>query len=322
MSDARSVRGPGIDRFLSNATVGAFEVFQSPTGKASFLDNRDGAVSGDHVRSRTDGQATLTKATGFVALKGGRAYWDHSANAVSYKKNNDRDFYAGRFAEDATTSASTCVIDLNADPPYDIDLDRDAFLSVIVGTPAAGGFGYPVSLGGALIFELTATSEAQKVDALSVEGFDKDANAIIEGAFRVLSDGAGTVVDLSLGVADGTHASDADTIAESLLIHLDANDVNIFAESDDGVVEVAATDTTINYTEGSDLASRVEFWMDMRDPADVQIYINGSIVLTGSTFNMNSASGPLFLLVHLEKSTGTETYKLALDCLRVRFTEQ
>ncbi len=322
MSDARSVRNPGVDRFLSTATVGAFEVLQSPTGKAAVHDDRDSAASGDHVDVITDGQFTMTKTTGFVALKGGRAYWDHSANAVDFKKNNDRDFYVGRFAEDATSSASTCVIDLNADPPHDIDLMRDAFLSVIVGTPAAGGFGYPVRLGGALIFELTATSEAQKVDALSVEGFDKDANVIIEGAFRVLSDGAGTVVDLSLGIADGTHASDADTIAESVLIHLDANNVNILAESDDGTVEVAATDTTIDYTEGSDLASRVEFWIDMRDPADVQIYIDGSLVLSATVFNVNAATGPLFLLAHLEKSSSTDTYKLALDYLRVRFTEQ
>jgi len=322
MSEGRMVRNPGIDRQIAAATISPYEVLQSASGKAGVFDNAVAVASGAYYDLTTSGQATLVKTAGFVGLRGNRAYWDHSANAVYYKKVSDRDFYLGRFAEDATSGAVSCVVDLNADPTYDVDLVRDAFLSVLVGTPAAGGFGYPVRLGGALIFELTATNEAQKVDAISVDGFAKGANAIVEGAFRVLSDGAGTVVDVSLGIANATHASDADSITESMFIHLDANDVDINAESDDGTTEVAATDTTIDYTEGGALAQRVEFWMDMRDPASVKLYVNGSQVLSGTTFNIDAAVGPLFLLAHVEKGSSTDTYKLALDWLRAHFVEQ
>lgn len=321
MSEARSVRDFGFERFIATQTVAAYEVIQTPAGKAGFHDNPVAAASGDYVTVRTSGTATLQKTTGFVALRGGRAYWDHSANKVHYKKVNDRDFYIGRFAQDATSAADSCEVLLNEDPPYDLDLARDPFLTTLVGTPAAGGFGYPVRLGGAFIFELTATNEAQKCDALSVDGFSKDANAVIEGAFRVSSDGAGAVVDASVGIANGTHASDADSITESLFVHLDANNTNINLESDDGTTEVAATDTTLDYTEGTAVANRVEFWIDLRDLTDIQCYVNGSVALTATVFRLDAATGPLFLLVHVEKSASTDTYKLAVDWLRARYTE-
>lgn len=322
MAEARDVRNFNIERFQAAATVGAYEVFQAPSGKACFFNNAVPASSGDYVEVQTTGTANIAKATGFEALKGGRAYWDYSANNLSYKKVNDRDFYVGRFAQDVPTTGTFAEVLINADPPYDIDIMRDGYLSVLAGTAAAGGFGYPIRLGGALIFELSATSEAQKVDALSVDGFSKDANTIIEGVFRVLSDGAGTTPDISMGIAGGTHASDADLIAESVFIHLDGNNTNINAESDDGTTEVAATDTTIDYTEGGNVANRKEFWMDMRNPADVQIYIDGALVLPATVFNVNASVGPWFLLVHAEKTSGVDTYKLAIDRLVARFAEQ
>lgn len=322
MSEARSVRDVGVERLLLESTLDAYQVIQTPSGKAGFYDNASPKASSEYAEVVTKGTATLVKTAGFVGLKGGRAYWDHSANALNYKKVNDRDFYVGRFAEDCTSAATSAAVLLNDDPPYDIDLLRDPCASVLVGTPAAGGFGYPAALGGCCILELSATSEAQKVDLLSVDGFAKTANAIVEMIFRVLSDGAGSEPDVSLGVANGTHASDADSITESVFIHLDGNNVNINAESDDGTTEVAATDTTIDYTEGNAVANRVEVWLDMRDPADVQIYVNGALVLGSTVFNVNAAVGPFFLLAHLEKTSAASTYKLAIDALRARFAEQ
>lgn len=322
MADARSARDFGIERFLASATVSANELLQTPTGQAGYHDSDVAVNSGNYVEVRTSGGVTVTKATGFAPRKGTRIYWDHSAGNATYKKVSDRDFYIGRSAGDYSTADTSMEVVLNVDPPYDIDLARDACLSTLVGTAAAGGLSYPVQLGGSLIFELTATNEAQKVDLLSVEGFDPAANAIIEGAFRVLSDGAGSAVDVSLGIANATHASDADSITEAMFIHLDANDTDILAESDDGTTEVAATDTTIDYTEGGTLSERVEFWMDLRDPADIALYINGAQVLTGTTFALDNATGPLFLLAHVEKSASTDTYKLAVDWLRARFAEQ
>ncbi|MBA2626728.1 MAG: hypothetical protein H0U85_01840 [Gemmatimonadales bacterium] len=321
-AEAVLVRGRNDIRRYSALAAAAGEARQGSDGRAEVRTGLNAAVAGDLTGWTADDVYRMPKTASVVFLDGGRAYWDHSANKVHYKRVGDRDFYLGRFVGDSASGDTECLVNLNVNPPDDLDLARDPIASTTVGTAAAGAFGYPVRLGGATIFELTATNEAQKCDALSVDHFAKGANAIIEGAFRVLSDGAGTVVDVSIGIANGTHASDADTIAESVFLHLDANITTINAESDDGTTEVVATDTTKTYTEGATLAVRREFWIDMRDPADVQIYIEGVLVLTATVFNVDASAGPWFLLVHLEKSISTDTYKLAVDWLRARYMEQ
>lgn len=311
--------GACVEDWTADGTYSAGDVIQMKGGRAGVL--TQDCVSGQVIGVYVSGTFTVQKTTSMVLLQGGRVYWDYSANLAHYKKVNDRDFLMGSAAEDATSAATTVKVQLNVNPVYDLDINRDPCLSVTAGTAAAGGFGYPVRLGGANILELTATNEAQKVDLMSADGFATGANAIVEFAFRVISDGAGSAVDVSLGVANGTHATDADSITESVFVHLDANNTNINAESDDGTTEVAATDTTLDYTEGSAIASRVEVWMDMRDPADVQIYVNGALVLGSTVFGVGAAAGPWFLLAHVEKTSSTDTYKLAVDWMRARYAQ-
>lgn len=322
MADARSSRNSGKERILATGTIGPYEVIQSPSGRAGVNDSASAFISGDYVELTTLGSFTCTKTSGFVALKGNRAYWDHSANAITYKKVNDRDFYVGRFTRDSGNTDTECEVDFNIDPPYDLDLMRDPYTTTPVGTQALGGFLPPQRRGGALHFALTSTNEAQKIEAISVDGFATGANAIIEFAFRVISDGSGSAVDVSLGVANGTNATDADSITESIFCHLDANNTNINFESDDGSTEVAATDSTTDYTEGSTVSVREEIWLDMRDPADVQIYRNGVLMLGSTVFNVNAATGPWYLLAHVEKTSSTDTYDIAVDWMRAHYAEQ
>lgn len=325
MSEARNIAPAfGKTRLQVEAavTIDAYQVFQGPNGEACVYDNATAASATSYIEPTTRGRFNVVKTASVVFLKGCRVYWDHSANACTFRKVNDRDFYTGRAAEDATSASTFAAIDLNADPPYDLDLLRDPYTTVAVGTQALGGFLPPARAGGALHFLLSATNEAQKVDALSVDGFAEEANAIIEFAFRVISDGAGTVVDVSMGIANATHATDADAITESVFIHLDANNTNINAESDDGTTEVAATDTTKDYSEGAAVANRVLIWLDMRDPADVQIYVDAVNVLPASVFDVDAGTGPWKLLVHVEKSAATDAYELAIDWMRAWFAEQ
>lgn len=314
--DARKVRDFDQEYALAAATISAYEVQQAPSGKAGFHDNPVAVSSGNYYYLRTSGAATLTKTNGFNALKGNRAYWDHSANAVHYKKVNDRDFYLGRFAEDASNAALSCVVNLNDDPAYDLDIASDAHDTVIVGTQGLNTMGV-FRRGGGHKMILSSTNEAQKMDMLSKDGFAKGANAIIEFAIEVVSDGAGSEPDFNIGVANDTHATTADDITDSIFIHLDGNSVNINAESDDGSTEVAATDTTIDYAEGT----RFECWIDMRNPADVDIYVNGSQVLSGSTFNVDASTATWKLLAHLEKTSSASTYEVDVDWFRAHFAE-
>lgn len=304
------------------ATIGAYNVIQLPSGEAAFLNNGNSIITGDFSSDFiTRGKVTVEKTTGVVFLSGQEIYWDHSANKAHFKKVNDRDFLIGLCAQDATSGQLTCLVDLNKRQRYDIDLNRDAVLSAIIGTQAVDTMGL-YGRGGAWKFILSATNEAQKIDMLSVDGFSKDANPIVELIFTVPSDGAGTVVDISLGVANATHATDADSIAEHLFAHLDANNVNINLQSKDGTTTVAATDTTIDYTEGSAVANRVHVLFDIRNPADIQVYINGVLALGATVFRLDNATGPLFLLAHAEKTAAADQYELSLHALRCWFAEQ
>jgi predicted RecA/RadA family phage recombinase len=317
MPEAVFVRDSDQIRYTAAGAVGAGEIRQLADGRASFYDSNTAASLDDKVVGTATGQVTVAKTNGVVILDGGRCYWDHSANSVTYKPANDRDFFVGTAVGDWASGDTLITVNLNVEPRYLLDINRDPTETVFVGTRALGVMDLQAR-GGAYKFNISATNEAQKIDILTQDGFSKDANAIIELIFNVRDDGAGTVVDVSLGAANATNATDADAITESLFIHLNANDVNIYAESDDGTTEVAATDTTIDYTAGTP----VEVWFDMRNPADVQIYVNAALVLGSTVFNVNAAVGPFKLLAHVEKTAATDAYEFDINRLCARIAEQ
>jgi predicted RecA/RadA family phage recombinase len=324
VAEASFVRTAGEVRVTVQAAAAAGEFRQLADGRAAYLaTGQTGAAAGDNRSFKADGQVTLPKAAGVTLLDGGRAFWDHSANAVTFRKVNDRDFYAGRVVGDAADGDTTCTVNLNVDPRDDIDLLRDAALSVATGTQAAGGFGLPAVFGGARGLSLTATNEAQCVDLLSVDRFDKAANAIVEALIRVAANGSTGDVDFNVGIASGTHASDADAITEHVFFHLDGGSVDIRAQSKDGTTTVAATDTTVDVTAGPAVANRKEFWIDTRDPANVKLYVDAVRVLPATVFRIDGAAGPLGLLAHLEKAAGTATAgPVYIDRLSARLAEQ
>src|SRR5262249_4376164 len=108
--------------------------------------------------------------------------------------------------------------------------------------------------------------------------------------------------DTNVGIASATHATDADSIAQHLFVHLDGGSTAINLQSKDGTTTVAATDTTTTYTAGTPFL--VQF--DLSNTSDIQVYVNGVNVLPSTVFKLNAAAGPLKLLAHSEKSgTGT-----------------
>jgi hypothetical protein len=323
MADMILVREEHDRRGNAVGTVYGGDCHQLADGRAAYVDRLNVAENGDPLALKTTGQVVVTKTSGVVFLDGGRVYWDHSANSATFRKVNDRDFYIGRCVGDATSTSTTCIVNLNVNPTYDIDLiDHDAALSVATGTAAAGGFGLPSRFGAAVGLSLTATSEAQCVDFLSVDRFALGANAIAEFIVRLGANGSTNAVDFNIGIANGTSTTDADAITESVFFHIDGNALDIFAESDDGTTEVNATDTTIDATAGSAVANRFEFWIDMRNPADIQLYINGVNVLPSTVFTLAAATGPLGLLAHLEKTSSTATAgPVFIDRACVRYAE-
>jgi predicted RecA/RadA family phage recombinase len=310
-------KGETLDHTPATALT-AGQVIQLPDGRAAVPAN-DIAASALGAVS-TCGLYVLQKTADIVILDGGQVYWDHSENKAHYKKVHDRDFYVGVAVGDSVKSASTVTVALNVQPVYLVDVARDPIDSVLVltaGTPQLR------RLGGAQSLQFSATAEAQKIDILSKDGFSLAANAIIECAVEVVDNGDAAAPDFNIGAANATHASDADSITESIFVHIDGNALDIKVESDDGTTEVAATDTTLDYAEGT----RFEVWIDLRDPAAAKVYVNGVRVLDGTTgaattLDISAATGPLKLLAHLEKTADDTPGEFHVDWLRARIAEQ
>lgn len=290
-------RGAETIDWTADGTYVPGQVIQLRDGRAGVVtsDCTSGQVVGVYVR----GVFEVAKTTTMVILPSSRLYWDHSANACHLLHRNDRDFYLGLALEDEASAATTARVSLNEWPVYTVSLE-DGFASIPIqtaGFPAVHGNGEGVNL------ILQAANEAQKVDALSYRGMAPASEGIFHALINVVANGSAGAVDFNVGVANATHATDADTITESMFVHIDGNNTNINLESDDGTTEVAATDTTVDLTAGTAFLAQ----FDMRDLTDIQAYIDGVNVLPASVFKLNAAAGPLKVLAHCEKTAATDT---------------
>lgn len=285
-------------------------------GMACVADAAIDALRKGALSLSVDGQSVyrVLKAASIVILDGVEVYWDPVSETASFKRLSDQAFLIGTALGDAASSDTTLLVRMNGRTRYVLDALNGPCDSVIVktsGTPQLR------ALGGAVSLEFSATAEAQKVDLLTKDGIDPESGGIIEFAVEVVDNGDDAALDFNIGLANGTHASDADAITESLFVHIDGNSLNINCESDDGTTEVAATDSTVDYAEGT----RFVGWLDLRDTSDVQVYIDGVLVLGASTFKLDAATGPLKLLAHLEKTANDTPGEIHIDRLRAWLTK-
>lgn len=317
MAEAELYQGDECPRdYTADAAITGGEVVQLRDGLAAVIPVD--VVNGEKAGAQCEGIFRVEKTTGQVWLDGGEIWWDHSANKATCVPPlaGDRDFYLGSAVGDATSAATEGYVNLNVKPAYEIDLHRsggDTAVVLTAGTP------YIYSRGGSLDAAFSATAEAQKLDWLSKRSFALGSNWILNAVVEVVTNADADVADLSVGVANGTNASDADSITESAFFHFDLGaDLNIDAESDDGTNETAATDTTVDWAVGTPVFLQI----DGRDPASLKFYINGVRVLSSTTFNISAATGPLKALFHLEKSSNDSPGNVQLDVLRVRTGQQ
>lgn len=310
--------GDSLDYTPVAAQTGG-DVLQIGDGRAAVFPQDVAAA--DLGAASVKGVFRLLKTANINLLDGQRVYWDHSANTATYKTANDRDFYLGLAVGDSLAAATTVDVAINEVPRFLTRLQDGGWTSLIVKT-VVGSTTVEVPdvkmRGGSAEFIFGATAEAQKVDLLSNKAFALGSNWIVEGEVNVIDDGDAAAIDFNIGVANATHASDADAITESVFLHLDGNSLDLYAESDDGTTEVAATDTTVNIA----LATPFHFVIDGRNPADVQIYVNGVLMLTSTVFDISVATGPLKLLAHLEKTSDDTTASYIINELCVRTMEQ
>ncbi len=305
-----------VDVTTPAAGYSAGEVIQLADGRAAYVQGLRALVADEPAGMKTTGQVTLAKIADKVCLAGGRAYWDRSAGTVTPIRTADS-FYCGTFVRDATAAASTAVVNLNGRQQNQIELGGEEghlFVSVATGTtPTATR-----DVQGFHKLLISSGTGAQCVDLLSEDSVPLADGPIFEARINVQEKGDAAAVDIVWGLANGTSTTDPDGIAEAVLFSMNGNAADINAESDDGTNEVAATNTTVDATEGT----YQEFWIDARDPSDCHLYIDGVEVLASTTFNISKATGPLKALVLVEKSAGgAEVPDVRIDFLRVRSTD-
>ena len=303
--------GERVD-YTPSAAVGAGEVLQLDDGRAAFATS-DIAAS-EMGSLQVCGQAKLAKSTE-VYLKGQRVFWDVSASTATYTLTaGQQDFYVGFAAEDAATGDATVTVQLNAQPNYSIDLrgGRDTWT-----TEATNGLGVASLVGGGVSATFDAVAEAAQAAIYSVQSFPASKGWIAEFHAAIFDIGDDAALDISIGVANGSHATDFDSVTESVVIHLDGAALDILAESDDGTTEVAATDTTVNAVDDTYFFVQI----DGRDSTDVKFYINGARVLSGSTFKTAAATGPLKAILHIEKTSNDTTADVRVKDFTVRTCE-
>jgi predicted RecA/RadA family phage recombinase len=318
MAEAELYQGDECPRdYTADAAITGGEVVQLRDGLAAVIPVD--VVSGEKGGAQCEGIYRVAKTTSQVWLDGTEIWWDHSANkatCVPPLVAGDRDFFLGSAVGDAASAATEGYVNLNAKPAYEIELQRsggDTAVVLTAGTP------YIYSRGGSLDAAFSLTAEAQKLDWLSKRSFVLGSNWILDAVVEVVANADADVADLSVGVANATHASDADSITESAFFHFDMGaNLNIYAESDDGTNETAATDTTVDWAVGTPVLLQI----DGRDPSSLKYYVNGVQVLAATTFNISAATGPLKALFHLEKSSNDSPGNVQLDILRVRTGQQ
>lgn len=293
------------------------DVIQTADGKAAVVLGADAAsssfASGDLVTVAKTGTFSFLKTASVVLLDGGNAYWDRSAETATYTAASG-DFHLGVIKGDAASADNTVNVELNATQSNQIELGKGTWTN-----GATNGLGVTATALGGQEYTLSfdAVAEAAMAALYSDDTIPVADLGIIEMEVAVYDIGDDAALDINFGIANGTHATDADSITESVFFHLDGSALDVKAESDDGTTEVSATDTTVDAVDDT----YAHYWIDCRDIDDIQLYINGVNVLSGSTFKLDAATGPLFPIVHVEKTSNDTTADVRVRAIRARSTD-
>ena len=311
----------GEVQVVATAAHSSGEVIQLPDGRAGVVGGLAAVASGDTMTVYTQGVFTVAKTASMVILDGGRVYWDRSASKALYKSEpNTGDFYLGTAAGDAASADTTMDVDLNAVQQNLIEFGKGAWVNVGVKTAGtvvpdtANGLSGTDPGAVATRFTFSATSEAQKTDALSVQSIPVTMPFIVEGRMAIFGIGDNAALDINVGIANGTHATDFDSVTEYLVLHLDGNSLNINLQSADGTTTVASVDTTVDAVDDT----YFDFAFDCRDLTDIQCYINGALVNAATAFKLDAATGPLKLIAHLEKTANDTVADVRIQHLAAR----
>ena len=267
----------------------AGEVVQLADGRAGVItmDIAAAGVGSAYVA----GIFTVAKTTSMVVLEGQRLYWDSANSKVKYTG----DFLVGVAAADATAAATTVDVHLNVDITPLISLTKGVWTKTE--TLGTGVTLYPPQ---EYRLQMDAVAEASTQALYAVDTVACALGPIMEAWIAVYDIGDDAALDICIGLANGTHATDFDAVTEYVIAHLDGTDLSVLVESEDGTTTVAPTDSTVDLVDDT----KAFLQIDTRNLADIKIYLNGVDLgaLAAVTLNLAAATGPVLPIFHVEKT--------------------
>ena len=310
MSEANFVQdGCKLDHTAVAALKGG-DVFQLADGRAAVVPT--GVDAGRVIGASVEGVYEITKTTGINLLYGGDVYWDVSAGKAHFRpESGTPDFFVGVCVKDAASADTTVKVAINTRGKYIIDLASDHEWTA----EATNGLGVIPLPGATQKLEFDAVAEAAQAAILSNHAVPKEAGPILEARVAVFNIGDNAALDIDIGVASSSHATDFEAIANLVAAHLDGTSLDIKVHSDDGTTDVAPVDSTIDAVDDTFF----ELWIDCRNPADVQVYVNGvDAVPAGTTLALAAATNAMKAIAHMEKTSDDTVADVRISRLRVR----
>lgn len=304
--EARRLTAPESVEITAPSALVAGQVLHMPDGRAAVVNalNAASAASGSLVSVQVSGTYRMAKTASVALLAGQELWWVKSTGKVSFSG----DFVVGCAAADAAAAGTTVDVCLNVCQKPIVHMAKGRWV-----TAAALGLG-ATRVGEEYDLAFDNTAEAAMAAAYSEDSCPVAAGPIMEARVDFVDQGDDAALDINVGLANGTHATDFDSVTEACLFHVDGDSANICCESDDGTTEVAATDSTVDLVEGTELFLQI----DARDTADIQMYIDGVNVLPATVFRLDAATGPLIAIAHAEKTSNDSTAEVRVKDMVIR----
>ena len=268
----------------------AGEVIQLPDGRAGVVVSTLAASA--KGAAYTAGIFTVAKTTSMVVLNGQKLYWDKTNSKAKYTG----DFYIGVAMADGAAADTTIKVALNVEQEPVIALNKGTW-SVVESTAAVTNL-----MGNGNKLAVTTAGSAQHAWLYSDKVIDIDEKPILEGWVGVFDNGDATVLDMDWGLADDAGTTDFDALSEFIAFHLDGNDLDLDAHSDDGTTDIAPVDTEQDLTEDT----YYFFQIDLRDKTAPLLYVNG-VLCTSTGIVMSAYTGALRAVLAIEKSGTDDT---------------
>jgi len=300
MSEALYYQDGLMIDWTPTAAVAAGEVIQLKDGRAAFAPTAIAAGALGAVQ--VGGVVKVLKSITQTMLVSNQVFWDTSASKCNLLHGGSTDFFLGTVVEDATYTETTVKVNLNVKPAYNLAL-RDGFWAVPIPAITANPQGMMFSHGNGVSMVFDTAAEAEKFDALSTGGIATGTPGVLQARVCINLNGDAAAFDFNVGLANESHATNADTITSSLFLHTDGAGLSLNVESDNATAEIAATDTTIDAIVGTPF---LVTW-DLRSWSNIKCYIDGLRVGDGTTgalvaLSLAGVAGPMKLLAHMEKT--------------------